>query len=215
MPPRKRHHPEHPAADRPWSVETASIKSVAEDDRHGTSRELLWVWLGANIGIAGIMYGAILTTLGLSLWPGAAAVVGTILSFGLVGVLGVAGKWGGAPMLGLSRVPFGQGQPRTDARELDQSARLGGCDRGHRRVRFAYATRDGLACSAQEDLDARLAARGRDGRTAARPARPSPSRDCSEARGSTGKESRGHEPHRGSMRRPRTAHLSYKTSVRR
>jgi hypothetical protein len=67
------------------------------------------VWLGANIGIVGIVYGAILTTVGLSLWPGAAAVVvGTILSFVLVGVLGVAGKWGGAPMLGLSRVPFGR-----------------------------------------------------------------------------------------------------------
>jgi NCS1 family nucleobase:cation symporter-1 len=109
MSPRTRHLPENPAADRPWSVETAGIESVAENDRHGTSSELFWVWLGANIGIVGIIYGAILSTLGLNLWQGAAAaVVGTVLSFVLVGVLGVAGKWGGAPMLGLSRVPFGR-----------------------------------------------------------------------------------------------------------
>lgn len=107
--PGMRRLPEHPAADRPWSVETAGIESVAEADRHGSSSELLWVWLGANIGIVGIIYGAILTTLGLNLWQGAAAaVVGAVLSFVLVGVLGVAGKWGGAPMLGLSRVPFGR-----------------------------------------------------------------------------------------------------------
>jgi len=103
------HLPEHPATDRPWSVETAGIESVAEGARHGTSSELFWVWLGANIGIVGIIYGATLTTLGLNLWQGAAAAfVGSVLSCGLVGVLGVAGKWGGAPMLGLSRVPFGR-----------------------------------------------------------------------------------------------------------
>ena len=109
MSPRMNHLPEHPAADRPWSVETTGIESVADDDRHGTASELFWVWVGANIGVVGIIYGAILTTLGLNLWQGAAAaVVGTVLSFVLVGVLGVAGKWGGAPMLGLSRMPFGR-----------------------------------------------------------------------------------------------------------
>jgi NCS1 family nucleobase:cation symporter-1 len=106
---RTRHLSEHPAADRPWSVETAGIESVTEDHRHGTASELFWVWLGANIGVVGIIYGAILTTLGLNLWQGTAvAVIGTVLSFVLVGLLGVAGKWGGAPMLGLSRVPFGR-----------------------------------------------------------------------------------------------------------
>jgi len=109
MSPRTRHLSEHPAADRPWSVESAGIESVTEDHRHGTASELFWIWLGANIGIIGIIYGAVLTTLGLNLWQGAAAaVVGTVLSFVLVGVLGVAGKWGGAPMLGLSRIPFGR-----------------------------------------------------------------------------------------------------------
>lgn len=103
------HDSDHPATDRPWSVETAGLQALDDRDRHGSSFELLWVWLGANIGIVAIIYGATLTTLGLNLWQGAvAAVVGTVLSFALVGVLGIAGKWGGAPMLGLSRVPFGR-----------------------------------------------------------------------------------------------------------
>ncbi|HEY3410376.1 MAG TPA: cytosine permease [Propionicimonas sp.] len=90
-------------------METAGIESIADEHRHGTASELFWVWLGANIGIVGIVYGAVLTTLGLNLWQGAvAAVVGSVLSFVLVGVLGIAGKWGGAPMLGLSRIPFGR-----------------------------------------------------------------------------------------------------------
>jgi cytosine/uracil/thiamine/allantoin permease len=109
MSPRTRHLSEHPTADRPWSVETAGIESVADDDRHGTASELFWVWLGANIGIVGMIYGAVLTTLGLNLWQGAAAaVVGTVLSFVVVGVLGGRGQVGGAPMLGLSRIPFGR-----------------------------------------------------------------------------------------------------------
>jgi len=63
MSPRTPHQSEHPAADRPWAVETAGIKAVAEDHRHGTASELFWVWLGANIGIIGIIYGAVLATL--------------------------------------------------------------------------------------------------------------------------------------------------------
>ena len=67
------------------------------------------MWLAANIGVIGIVYGAILTSLGLDLWQGVAvATIGTGMSFALVGVLGVAGKWGGAPMLRLSRAPFGR-----------------------------------------------------------------------------------------------------------
>lgn len=100
---------EHAAADRPWSVETAGLESIPDHHRHGTASELFWVWVGANIGIVAIVYGAVLTGLGLNLWQGAvAAVLGSALSFVLVGVLGVAGKWGGSPMLGLSRIPFGR-----------------------------------------------------------------------------------------------------------
>lgn len=97
-----------PDSDRVWAIELNGIRPIAEAERHGTPFELFWVWFAANIGILGIVYGAILTSLGLNLWQSAlVALVGSAGSFALVGVLSVAGKWGGAPALTLSRAPFG------------------------------------------------------------------------------------------------------------
>ena len=74
-------------------METYGSDPVSDRDRHGSARELLWVWLAANIGIVGVVYGAILTN--LDLWQMlSVAVVGSALSFLLVGVLGVAGSRG-------------------------------------------------------------------------------------------------------------------------
>lgn len=97
-----------PESDRIWAIELNGIRPIAEAERHGTPFELFWVWFAANIGILGVVYGAILTSLGLNLWQSAfVALVGSAGSFALVGVLSVAGKWGGAPALTLSRAPFG------------------------------------------------------------------------------------------------------------
>src|SRR5215469_15129244 len=64
--------------------------------------------IAANIGILGIVYGAILRAAGLNLWQSAlVAFTGSAGSFLLVGALSVAGTWGGAPSLTLSRAPFG------------------------------------------------------------------------------------------------------------
>jgi nucleobase:cation symporter-1, NCS1 family len=97
-----------PPADRAWAIELRGIEPIADPERHGAPRELFWVWFAANIGILGIVYGGILTAAGLNLWQSVlVAFVGPVASFALVGVLSVAGKWGGAPMLTLSRAPFG------------------------------------------------------------------------------------------------------------
>ncbi|WP_376795648.1 purine-cytosine permease family protein [Thermogemmatispora sp.] len=99
---------QQPEADRPWAIELHGIEPIGDDERHGAPTELFWVWFAANIGILGIVYGGILTAAGLNLWQSLlVAVVGSAGSFVLVGVLSVAGKWGGAPMLTLSRAPFG------------------------------------------------------------------------------------------------------------
>lgn len=109
MPAGARQRSTYPAADRPWSVEVRGLDPVPDQDRHGTPAELFWVWLAANLGIIGVVYGGILATLGLDLWQGVTvAVLGSALPFVLVGVLGVAGKRVGAPMLVVSRLPFGQ-----------------------------------------------------------------------------------------------------------
>lgn len=105
--------PEHttgqPESDRVWSIETHGIDPIPDSDRHGKPRELFWIWCAANIGILGVTYGAFLVAFySLNLWQGVlAAVIGTILSFFLVGAVSLAGKLGGAPTLVLSRAAFG------------------------------------------------------------------------------------------------------------
>ena len=94
--------------DQAWTIELRGIEPVSDQDRHGRPFELFWVWFAANIGILGIVYGAILSAAGLNLWQSAlVALSGSAGSFLLVGALSVAGKWGGAPSLTLSRAPFG------------------------------------------------------------------------------------------------------------
>src|SRR5215469_15093052 len=99
---------ERRAADQVWAIELRGIEPVTDQDRHGRPFELFWVWFAANIGILGIVYGAILSAAGLNLLQSAlVALAGSAGSFLLVGVLSAAGKWGGAPSLTLSRAPFG------------------------------------------------------------------------------------------------------------
>ena len=95
-------------ADQVWSIETHGIDAISNEERHGTPFELFWIWFAANIGILGIVYGAILASAGLNLWQCILVILlGLVLSFALVGVLSLAGIWGGAPMLTLSRAAFG------------------------------------------------------------------------------------------------------------
>ena len=95
-------------ADQVWSIEKHGIEPIGTDERHGNAFELFWVWFAANIGILGIVYGGILAGSGLNLWQSIlVALLAPTISFALVGILSVAGKWGGAPTLTLSRASFG------------------------------------------------------------------------------------------------------------
>src|SRR6476646_3134728 len=100
---------DQPDANRAWSIETNGINSIPDAERHGKPVDMFWVWCFANIAILGIAYGGYLVTFyGLDLWQGiAAALIGTIASFLLVGFISLAGKLGGAPTFILSRAPFG------------------------------------------------------------------------------------------------------------
>ena len=94
--------------DRVWAIERHGIEPIGESERHGRPFELFWIWFAANIGILGLVYGGILAAAGLNVWQSLlVAGIAPALSFVLVGVLSVAGKWGGAPMLTLSRAAFG------------------------------------------------------------------------------------------------------------
>jgi NCS1 family nucleobase:cation symporter-1 len=99
---------EQPASDRAWSIETNGINVVPDSERHGTPSELFWVWCAANISVLLVVYGVIVVSFGLNLWQSLlAGVVGTVVSFLLVGFVSLAGKRSGAPTFALSRAPFG------------------------------------------------------------------------------------------------------------
>ncbi|MEU3243145.1 MULTISPECIES: purine-cytosine permease family protein [unclassified Streptomyces] len=97
-------------SDRVGTVETRGIEPVPDDERHGNAGQMFWTWFAANISILGLPLGATLVAFrGLNIWQAlAVAVVGSVGSFALVGVLSLAGKKGGAPALTLSRAVFGQ-----------------------------------------------------------------------------------------------------------
>jgi nucleobase:cation symporter-1, NCS1 family len=99
----------NPTSDREWHIETHGIDVIPDADRHGHARELFWIWCAANIGILGVTYGAFLVVFySLNLWQGiAAAFLGAVLGFVLVGLVGLAGMKAGAPTMTVSRAAFG------------------------------------------------------------------------------------------------------------
>ncbi len=91
-----------------FGVELNGINVIAEDERKGRPADLFWPWCAANISVLGISYGSFLLGFGISFWQATiAGVVGTILSFLLVGYVSLAGKRGSAPTMILSRAAYG------------------------------------------------------------------------------------------------------------
>lgn len=89
-------------------VELNGVNVIAEAERTGRPRDLFWPWCAANIAVLGISYGSFLLGFGVSFWSAAiAGVVGTVVSFLLVGFVSLAGKRGSAPTMILSRAAFG------------------------------------------------------------------------------------------------------------
>ncbi|WKX72833.1 cytosine permease [Streptomyces sp. XD-27] len=91
------------------AIETRGIEPVPEHERHGRARELFPTWVAANISVLLLTMGAGLVVFnGLSLWQVLlVGVCASAVSYGMVGVVSLAGKWGGAPGLMLSRATFG------------------------------------------------------------------------------------------------------------
>jgi nucleobase:cation symporter-1, NCS1 family len=90
------------------SIERNGINVIGEGERKGTPRDLFWPWCAANISVLGLSYAAFVLYFGLSFWQAlVASVIGTIVSFFLVGLVSLAGKRGSAPTMALSRAAFG------------------------------------------------------------------------------------------------------------
>jgi nucleobase:cation symporter-1, NCS1 family len=91
-------------------LETRGIEPVPDPERTATTRGLLPTWIAANITVLLLTVGASLAVVfGLNFWQAlGAGLAAPLVSYGLVGLVGVAGRRGGAPGMALSRAVFGQ-----------------------------------------------------------------------------------------------------------
>jgi len=81
---------------------------IAESERSGKASSLFWPWAGANVSLLALSYGSFFLGFGISFWQATfAAILGTALSFLLVGFSSLAGKKSNAPTMVLSRAVFG------------------------------------------------------------------------------------------------------------
>jgi nucleobase:cation symporter-1, NCS1 family len=89
-------------------VEINGPNVIADSERSGKARSLFWPWAGANVSLLALSYGAFFLGFGISFRQAtAAAFIGTIGSFLLVGISSLAGKRSNAPTMVLSRASFG------------------------------------------------------------------------------------------------------------
>ncbi|MFF8387462.1 purine-cytosine permease family protein [Streptomyces kanasensis] len=90
--------------------ESRGLEPVPAAERVGRVRELFPTWVTANITVLLLTLGAGLVVLhGLNVWQVlVVAVTAPVVSYGVVGLVSVAGKRGGAPGMALSRAVFGQ-----------------------------------------------------------------------------------------------------------
>lgn len=90
------------------NLELNGSNVIAESERHGKPSSLFWPWCGANVSLLALSYGSFFLGFGISFWQATlAAIVGTVLSFLLVGVSSLAGKKSNAPTMVISRASFG------------------------------------------------------------------------------------------------------------
>ncbi|SDJ71490.1 cytosine permease [Streptomyces indicus] len=100
-----------PAAPEPESaIETRGLEPVPDAERTGKVRELFPTWVAANISVLLLTMGAGLVVFnGLNIWQVLlVAAVAPVVSYGIVGLISIAGKRGGSPGMALSRAVFGQ-----------------------------------------------------------------------------------------------------------
>ena len=91
-----------------FELELNGPNVIAESERKGRPRSLFWPWAGANVSLLALSYGAFFLGFGVSFRQASfAAIIGTVLSFLVVGISSLAGKKSNAPTMILSRAAFG------------------------------------------------------------------------------------------------------------
>ncbi|TRZ56272.1 MAG: allantoin permease, partial [Streptomycetaceae bacterium] len=91
-----------------FDLELNGPNVIAESERSGKANSLFWPWAGANVSLLALSYGAFFLGFGVSFRQATwAAIIGTVLSFLVVGISSLAGKRSNAPTMILSRAAFG------------------------------------------------------------------------------------------------------------
>ncbi|MFB7913135.1 purine-cytosine permease family protein [Streptomyces sp. NPDC056061] len=90
-------------------METRGLEPVPDSERTGRVRSLFPTWAGANLTVLSLTMGAGLVVFGgLNLWQVlVVAITAPAIGFGLVGLVSITGREGGAPGMALSRAVFG------------------------------------------------------------------------------------------------------------
>src|SRR5438874_330325 len=97
-------------ADAFGQVESHGIDAIPDSERHGTPRELAFLWAGAFVNYASLFTASLLTTYyGLGVWDGlAATTLGTIAAAAILGLLSNTGPRSGLPQIVFTRGIFGR-----------------------------------------------------------------------------------------------------------
>ncbi len=91
-----------------FTLELNGPEFIGESQRSGKASSLFWPWAGANVSLLALSYGAFFLGFGISFSQATlAAIIGTLLSFLLVGISSLAGKRSNAPTMVLARASFG------------------------------------------------------------------------------------------------------------
>lgn len=81
------------------AVESRGLEPVPDAERRGRVRELVPTWVAANISVLLLTMGAGLVIFNkLNIWQVlVVAIAAPVVSYGIVGLISIAGKRGGAP----------------------------------------------------------------------------------------------------------------------
>ncbi|MEV0116010.1 cytosine permease [Streptomyces sp. NPDC050844] len=94
-------------SDEVFRVETHGIDPIPDADRHGSAKDLFWLWFGSNLTFTYVINGALAVGFGLSFWQATAVVVIGGLAFFVISAAGLSGIRTGTATLVISRAAFG------------------------------------------------------------------------------------------------------------
>ncbi|MBT2510351.1 cytosine permease [Streptomyces sp. ISL-98] len=94
-------------SDEVFRVETHGIDPIPDEERHGSAKDLFWLWFGSNLTFTYVINGALAVAFGLSFWQATAVVVVGGLAFFAISAAGLSGIRTGTATLVISRAAFG------------------------------------------------------------------------------------------------------------